>query len=91
VKDTSSGYRAFRKDEFKALKLESAGPEIHSELVVRASIEGYRVGEIPVSYSDRLHGQTKLNYLRVGPGYSKVLLKGFLAKAAKCLRYGRKG
>jgi dolichol-phosphate mannosyltransferase len=91
IKDITSGYRAFRKDKFKALNLESAGPEIHSELVVRSSIEGFRVGEIPVSYSDRLHGQTKLNYLKIGRGYSRVLLKGFLSKAAKMLRYGRKG
>jgi dolichol-phosphate mannosyltransferase len=88
VGDLTSGYRAFRKDAFISLGLESPGPEIHSELVVKASIAGLRVGEIPVSYADRVHGESKLNYASIGPGYARVIVKGFLAKAAKFLRHG---
>ena len=86
VSDTSSGYRGFRKEAFRKLNMTSPGPEIHAELVVKACVAGMRVSEIPVSYVDRIHGETKLNYLKVGPSYAMVLLKGFISKAAKLLR-----
>lgn len=86
VSDTSSGYRGFRKEAFKKLKITSSGPEIHAELVVKACVAGMRVSEIPVSYIDRIHGETKLNYLKVGPSYFLVLLNGFISTAAKLLR-----
>ena len=86
VTDLTSGYRGFRKTGFESLKISSSGPEIHAELIVKASVAGLRVGEIPVSYVDRLHGESKLNYMRIGPGYSKALLGGILSKASKLLR-----
>jgi dolichol-phosphate mannosyltransferase len=86
VSDITSGYRAFSKKTFKSLNLEASGPEIHSELVVKAVLAGLRVGEIPVSYVERTRGQSKLNYLSIGPGYSMVLLKAFLSRVSKFLR-----
>ncbi|MFH1055316.1 MAG: glycosyltransferase [Candidatus Altiarchaeota archaeon] len=86
VADITSGYRGFHKKTFESLNLKSTGPEIHSELVVKATIEGYRIGEIPISYVDRRQGKSKLNYMNIGPGYSRVLALGFLSRVAKILR-----
>jgi len=85
VSDVTSGYRAFRRRAFYSLNIESAGPEIHSELVVKAVLAGLRVGEVPVGYVDRARGRTKLNYLSIGPGYTKVMLNGFLTRLVKIL------
>jgi dolichol-phosphate mannosyltransferase len=85
VSEITSGYRAFKRDVFKSLKMSSNGPEIHAELVVKASIGGCGVGEIPISYMDRSHGETKLNYLKIGPGYTRVMLSGFISKLFKFL------
>lgn len=73
--DVTSGYRAFRKEVFEGLELKSKGPEIHSELVLLALLFGHSVCEIPISYEDRSHGQSKLNYFAIGPGYTLVLLR----------------
>ena len=83
VADVTSGYRGFRKEAFIRLDLTSAGPEIHSELVVKACVAGLRVAEIPVAYRDRLEGKSKLNYASIGPGYGRVLLAGLYVKASK--------
>ncbi|MFC2163229.1 glycosyltransferase [Candidatus Altiarchaeota archaeon] len=86
VSDLTSGYRGFKKTTFDRLDIESKGPEIHSELIVKASLAKEKVGEIPVTYVDRTHGQSKLNYMSIGPGYSKVILKALLSKASKFLK-----
>ncbi len=86
VADVTSGYRGFRKSAFTALAISSAGPEIHSELVVKACVAGLRVAEVPVAYRDRLEGESKLNYAAIGPGYARVLVLALYAKAANLFK-----
>jgi dolichol-phosphate mannosyltransferase len=86
IADITSGYRGFRRERFLELDLKTNGPEIHSELVVKASIAKYKVSEIPVSYVDRTGGRSKLNYLNIAPGYSKVILEALISKTTNLLR-----
>jgi dolichol-phosphate mannosyltransferase len=85
VSDMTSGYRAFKRDIFQEISPRSSGPEIHSELVLCASINGYALGEIPVTYVDRETGESKLHYLAIGPAYSKVMLCALCARIKKSL------
>jgi len=84
--DITSGYRGFHVGKITKLHLTSPGPEIHAELVLRSILEGYRVTEIPVTYVDREHGQTKLNYFKIGPGYIRIMLQALALKFRK--RFG---
>jgi glycosyltransferase involved in cell wall biosynthesis len=51
--DTHSGFRAIRADALRRLNLQSWGMEFASEMLVRASREGLKVTEVPITYSHR--------------------------------------
>ena len=48
VGDTHCGLRAFRKDAFERMHLRATGMEFASEMVVKASLKGMRMSEVPV-------------------------------------------
>jgi glycosyltransferase involved in cell wall biosynthesis len=51
--DTHSGYRAFRADALKKLNLQSWGMEFASEMLIKASREGLKITEVPITYYPR--------------------------------------
>ena len=65
AKDSQSGFRAFRRDAFAGLGLQSAGMEFASEMLIRATHAGWRVQEVPTVYRPRV-GRSKLNTLSDG-------------------------
>ncbi|HEX9258691.1 MAG TPA: glycosyltransferase family 2 protein, partial [Acidimicrobiales bacterium] len=62
VRDFHCGLRAFRTDSVRALGLQCPGMEFASEVVVKATLAGQRVGEVPT----KLHpdGRTRPPHLR---------------------------
>jgi glycosyltransferase involved in cell wall biosynthesis len=48
VGDMHCGLRAFRKDAFERMQLRAAGMEFASEMVIKASLKGMRISEVPV-------------------------------------------
>ncbi|MEA2843519.1 MAG: hypothetical protein QOJ69_1190 [Actinomycetota bacterium] len=65
AKDSQSGFRAFRRDDFARLRLQSPGMEFASEMLIRATHAGWRVQEVPTGYRPRV-GRSKLNTLSDG-------------------------
>ncbi len=64
VKDVSSGFRCFRREVLEAIDLDdfiSVGPSVVLEVLYKASLRGYRIGEVPIIFVDRKKGKTKLN------------------------------
>ena len=51
VGDFHSGLRGFRRSPILALDLRTTGMEFASEMVVKASVEGLRIAEVPVTLS----------------------------------------
>lgn len=49
VGDFHSGMRGFRRDAIVALDLRTSGMEFATEMVVRASLAGLRIGEVPTT------------------------------------------
>ena len=49
VGDTHCGLRAFTKDAYKRMRLRSTGMEFASEMVIKASLKGMRITEVPVT------------------------------------------
>ncbi len=49
VGDFHCGLRAFRKDAFEKLQLRATGMEFASEMVIKASLKGMRISEVPVT------------------------------------------
>jgi glycosyltransferase involved in cell wall biosynthesis len=62
VGDTHCGLRAFTKDAYERMRLRATGMEFASEMVIKASLKGMRITEVPVV----LHpdGRTRPPHLR---------------------------
>ena len=63
-KDITGGYRVFRADALRAIEFEdvrSAGYCFQIEMLDRAVQSGCRVTEVPITFDDRLHGESKMS------------------------------
>lgn len=76
VSDCNSGYRCFRRDALEKIdpgSLVSAGPAIVQEVLFRAQRRGLTIREIPVVFTDRVQGTSKLSWNDLYQGYVAVL------------------
>jgi glycosyltransferase involved in cell wall biosynthesis len=48
IGDAHCGLRAFRKDAYERMRLRATGMEFASEMVIKASLRGMRIAEVPV-------------------------------------------
>lgn len=56
VDDAHCGLRAIRKEAFDALALSGQGMEFASEMVIKASLKGLRIDQVPATLSPDLRG-----------------------------------
>jgi dolichol-phosphate mannosyltransferase len=80
VLDCNSGFRAFSRKAMEAIRpetLESRGPSIVHEVLVRARDAGLKVKEVPIEFVDRRKGDSKLDFQRLAAGYWWVLKARF--------------
>jgi Glycosyl transferase family 2 len=62
VRDFHCGLRGFRRDSIRNLELKTTGMEFASEMVVRASLAGLRIAEVPTTL--KKDGRSRLPHLR---------------------------
>jgi glycosyltransferase involved in cell wall biosynthesis len=62
VGDTHCGLRAFTKDAYERMRLRATGMEFASEMVIKASLKGMRITEVPVVL--RPDGRSRAPHLR---------------------------
>jgi len=75
VGDFHSGLRGFRRSPILALDLRTTGMEFASEMVVKASVEGLRIAEVPVTLSpDKRNRPPHLRTWRDGWRHLRFLL-----------------
>ncbi|SEW44494.1 dolichol-phosphate mannosyltransferase [Cognatiyoonia koreensis] len=61
VRDPMSGFFVLRKSDFEAADwLSPVGYKIALELIVKCGLEN--VGEVPIHFTDRVHGESKLTF-----------------------------
>lgn len=83
-KDSTSGYRVFRREVLEAVELEnliSRGPSIVQEVLYKAHINGFRIKETPLIFEDRTVGRSTFN--------SKIMRQSLMAIPKIRCRYGR--
>lgn len=64
VRDSTSGYRVYRWEALRELithQLRSEGYAFQIELAYRAWRRGLAVGEVPITFEERRHGQSKIS------------------------------
>jgi glycosyltransferase involved in cell wall biosynthesis len=62
IDDFHCGLRGFRRDAIRALELTSSGMEFASEMVVKATLSGLKVSQIPITL--RRDGRSRAPHLR---------------------------
>ncbi|KAF0289736.1 Dolichol-phosphate mannosyltransferase subunit 1 [Amphibalanus amphitrite] len=60
--DVTGSFRLYRRDVLRRLvdSCVSKGYVFQMEMIVRATRLGYRIGEVPISFVDRVYGESKL-------------------------------
>ena len=81
VSDLTGSFRLYRREVLQALvaRVRSKGYVFQMEVIVRAKAAGYRVGEVPITFVDRVFGQSKLGGAEI-VGYLKGLAQLFFAR-----------
>jgi len=73
VSDAHSGFRVVDRDVLDQLDLRSDGMEFASEMIMEASVEGFRIEEVPITYHER-RGDATLESFRDGWRHVKFML-----------------
>ena len=64
LRDTNCALKLWRGDVVRRLTIEARGYPTPTELLVRAHVLGYRIGEAGITHYERAGGKTKLKALR---------------------------
>jgi dolichol-phosphate mannosyltransferase len=76
IRDLTGGFKCFRRLVLEALDLDaisSTGYAFQIELTYRAARLGFRINEIPITFSERRAGVSKMNSAIVGEAIVRVL------------------
>lgn len=73
VRDSQSGFRAFRRQAIDELGLQSVGMELATEMLIRAARAGLRIAEVDTGYAERV-GESKLSTFSDGWRHLQLLL-----------------
>lgn len=74
VHDITNAFRAFRKEVFDSLEIESGGFGISPEFALKAYLAGYKLDEVPTVYSNRKRGAAKFKMLKMAKRYFQIFL-----------------
>lgn len=77
VRDTSNNFRVFRRQVWEAIKhaLHPDGNIMLTEIVYQAGKRGFRIVEIPIVYTERRHGKSKLSIAKETMRFFKNIRK----------------
>jgi glycosyltransferase involved in cell wall biosynthesis len=80
VHDSNCGYKAFRKDVIKTIRVKG---ELHRYIPALAHWEGFSVGEMKVDHRPRTHGKSKYGVSRLLKGFLDLITIKFLMSYGK--------
>ena len=60
--DLTGSYRLYKREVFEAIlpQVVSRGYVFQMEILVRCRYGGYSIGEVPITFVDRIYGQSKM-------------------------------
>lgn len=75
--DVTSGFRIYSTKTIESVRedLISKNFEVTAELLIRAKKKGFSITEVPITFTRRPRGTSKLSFLRSGMGYIVLLFK----------------
>lgn len=90
VKDATAGFRAYRSDILRVVVAEATkatGYGFQVELSYRAHRRGATITEVPITFNDRVRGESKMSWRIIGEAASVVTWWGF---RDRLLGFGRR-
>jgi len=72
IRDFSANFRAIKREVWSSISVREKTNSILLEMIMKCHYRGYMVTEIPVSFSERIYGESKLNLAIEAP---KFLMK----------------
>lgn len=72
IHDITNAFRGFRKEILEKIKLESTGFAISPEFAIKAHLSGFRLGEVPTIYYDRVEGVSNFKLWKMSLEYLKI-------------------
>ncbi|KAL7009810.1 dolichol-P-mannose synthesis [Cystobasidiomycetes sp. EMM_F5] len=84
VSDVTGSFRLYRKSVLEHLmkQVVSKGYVFQMEIIVRARAAGFTIGEIPITFVDRVYGESKLGKTEI-VGYAKGIWTLFVTPMSK--------
>ena len=75
-RDITSGFRIYSVKAVESIREEliSKNFEVTAELLIRAKKKGYSIVEVPITFTRRPRGTSKLSFLKSGIGYASLLI-----------------
>ncbi len=77
VHDITNAFRGFRKKIISDLHLSSSGFSISPEFAIKALLQGYKLGEVPTIYTNRVEGISSFRLFKMIRSYLKLYLSLF--------------
>ncbi len=78
VHDITNAFRGFKKEVFDNLQLESEGFSISPEFAIKAHLAGFKLGEVPTVYTNRIKGISSFKLFKTTKSYLSLYLNLFL-------------
>lgn len=75
IHDFSLNFRVIRKEMWRKLTMVEKLNVMLLEMIVRTRQQGGRITEIPVTFKDRIHGESKMRLSTQAPNFLKKVLK----------------
>jgi len=75
--DLTSGFRIYHTKVVESVRdeLVSKNFEVTAELLIRAKKKGFSIVEVPITFTRRPRGSSKLSFAKSGVGYVKLLFR----------------
>lgn len=75
VSDLTGSFRLYSRKAFETLlkKVKNIGYAFQMEIIIRAQYEGFKISEVPITFVDRIHGESKLTMKEIFLFFQTVL------------------
>jgi hypothetical protein len=81
VHDITNAFRGFKRNVFEKIKLDSPGFAISPEFAIKAHLKGFKLGEVPTIYTNRIEGVSSFKLFRMIRSYLGLYFKLIFNKA----------
>jgi glycosyltransferase involved in cell wall biosynthesis len=78
VHDITNAFRGFKRNVFKSINLESSGFSISPEFAIKAHLAGFKLGEVPTVYTNRVEGVSNFKLYKMTISYLTLYYRLFL-------------